>query len=74
MRRFKRIAALLIAGFFAFAPPGTLIFGLLLVAGVVKNFWLRLALAALVVLAAAWFLLRRRHARKAKQCKQASAT
>lgn len=64
MRRYKRIALMLVAGFFAFAPPGTLIFGLLLVLSVVKSLWARLALLALALLAAAWLLLRRRHARR----------
>ncbi|MDQ3684132.1 MAG: hypothetical protein M3430_00830 [Acidobacteriota bacterium] len=33
MKRFKRIAALLIVGFLTFAPPGTMIFGVTLVLG-----------------------------------------
>ena len=73
MKRLKRIALLLVAGFFAFAPPGTLIFGALLVAGLVKNFWLRLALVALVALLAALFLRRLLRARRTKPQDKASA-
>lgn len=64
MRRIKRIAALLLAGFFAFAPPGTLIFGLLLFLSLIKNFWVRLALVGLGLAAAAWLLTRWRLARR----------
>jgi hypothetical protein len=64
MRRYKRIAVLLLAGFFAFAPPGTLVFGLLLFLAVVKNLWARLAVLALAVGAGVWLLARRRRARR----------
>lgn len=64
MRRYKRIAVLLLAGFFAFAPPGTLVFGLLLFLGVVKNFWARLAVLALAIAAGVWLLVRRGRARR----------
>ncbi|HVF56857.1 MAG TPA: hypothetical protein VM934_11945 [Pyrinomonadaceae bacterium] len=37
MKRARRIAALLVAGFLAFAPPGTLIFGFLLIAGLLRH-------------------------------------
>ena len=66
MRRSKRIAVMLVAGFLAFAPPGTLVFGLLLFLALVKNFWARLAFAAAALAAAAWLLLRRRRARERK--------
>lgn len=65
MRRYKRIAVLLVAGFFAFAPPGTLVFALLLFLAVVKNFWARLAVLSLALGAGAWLLLRHRRARRA---------
>ncbi len=66
MRRFKRIAVILVAGFFAFAPPGTLVFGLLLILAVVKSLWARLALLGVALLAAAWLLARRRRARRGR--------
>lgn len=62
MKRAKRIAALAAAGFLAFAPPGTLIFGALLVVGLLGD--VRLAalvgaccLGAVVLL---WLIARRR--------------
>ncbi|MGB8506903.1 MAG: hypothetical protein WCD76_00725 [Pyrinomonadaceae bacterium] len=38
MKRAKRILFVLLAGFLAFAPPGTMIFGLALVVGLVRHF------------------------------------
>jgi membrane protein implicated in regulation of membrane protease activity len=66
MRRYQRIAVLLIGGFLAFAPPGTLVFGLLLFLALVKNFWARLAVLAAALAAALWLLLRRRRRARGK--------
>lgn len=61
MKSPKRIAVLLITGFFAFAPPGTLIFGLMLIIGIVGNVWLVVTGAlGLAALCALWLVLRRR--------------
>ena len=66
MKRYQRIAVLIVAGFFAFAPPGTLVFALLLFLAVVKNFWARLATLLLALAAGALLLARRyRRARRA---------
>ena len=63
MKSPKRIAALLVAGFLAFAPPGTMIFLLALVVGVFGRRW-AVAAGALGFAAAAAFLLVRRRARR----------
>lgn len=60
MRRYKRIAVLLVGGFFAFAPPGTLIFLALLAASIFGRWWLAAALAASIVAALAWLIFRKR--------------
>jgi hypothetical protein len=60
MRRYKRIAVLLVGGFFAFAPPGTLIFLALLAAGLFGRWWLAAACAAALASALAWLVFRRR--------------
>ena len=65
MKSPKRIAALLLAGFLAFAPPGTLIFLLALVLGLVGRRW-AVPLAALCVGACVALLLLRRHRRRAR--------
>ncbi|HEX8148778.1 MAG TPA: hypothetical protein VF591_16470 [Pyrinomonadaceae bacterium] len=66
MKSPKRIAAILLAGFLAFAPPGTLIFLFALLVGLVGRRW-AVPLAALCLAAGAVFLLmlrrRRRRAR-----------
>jgi Na+-driven multidrug efflux pump len=59
MKSPKRIAAILLAGFLAFAPPGTLIFLFALLIGVVGRRW-AIPLAALCLGAALLLLLRRR--------------
>ncbi|MBC7911324.1 MAG: hypothetical protein H7Y30_12530 [Pyrinomonadaceae bacterium] len=61
MRSPKRIAVLLITGFFAFAPPGTLIFGFMIILGIVGNVWLVAGGAlGLVVIGVTWLMIRRR--------------
>ena len=63
MKSPKRIAALLLAGFLAFAPPGTLIFLFALLVGLVGRRWaLPLALTCLCA-GVAFLLLRRRRRR-----------
>ncbi len=57
MKHFKRIAALLITGFLAFAPPGTLIFGALLILGLIGNVWVAAVGALLLAAIAAAVLL-----------------
>lgn len=59
MKSPKRVAALLLAGFLAFAPPGTMIFLLALAAGLLGRRWAALA-AVLFLCACAVLLLRRR--------------
>ncbi len=66
MRRLKRIAALLIAGFLAFAPPGTLVFIALVILQLLGTAWLVAGGILFLVALAAW-LLRRRFLRKPKQ-------
>ena len=63
IKRLKRVAIMLVAGFFAFAPPGTLIFAAALALGLLGKFWLLAGLCCLVALAGVWLLLRRRAAR-----------
>ena len=72
MKSPKRIAALLLAGFLAFAPPGTLIFLLALVAGFAGRRWAAAA-AALCAVAGAVLLLVRRRRRRARQRETAGA-
>jgi membrane protein implicated in regulation of membrane protease activity len=62
MKSPKRIAAILLAGFLAFAPPGTLIFLFVLLMGLVGRRW-AVSLAALCLCAGAGFLLLRRRRR-----------
>lgn len=65
MKSPKRIAVILITGFLAFAPPGTMIFLTMLVIGIVGNVWLVAAGAlGLAATGATWFVLRRRRAVK----------
>ena len=63
MRSPKRIAALLIAGFLAFAPPGTMIFLFGLLVWVAGRRAAAAAVAVVLAGVAALFLLRRRRAR-----------
>jgi LPXTG-motif cell wall-anchored protein len=63
MKSPKRIAGLLVAGFIAFAPPGTMIFLSALFVRLVGWRWAA-AVGACGVVAAAAFLLRRRRQRR----------
>ncbi len=60
MKRFKRLTALLFTCFLAFAPPGTLILGLIFILGLVGNVWLIVGIILiLILLGSAWFVARR---------------
>ena len=63
MKSPKRIAALLLAGFLAFAPPGTMIFLLALLVALAGRRGAALAVALGVVGVAALLILRRRRRR-----------
>lgn len=60
MKRLKRVGVLLLGGFLAFAPPGTLILLASLALMFLGRFWLVAGLLCVLVLAAAWLLIRRR--------------
>jgi len=64
MKSPKRIAAILLAGFLAFAPPGTLIFLFALLVGLLGRRWGTAAVAALCLGACAALLLRLRRRRR----------
>jgi hypothetical protein len=68
MKRIKKALLVLLAGFLAFAPPGTMIFLFILAVGVFRNHPAVVAgiLAAAAAAAALWLLRRRRSARRAK--------
>ena len=63
MKSPKRIAALLLAGFLAFAPPGTMIFLLALLVALAGRRGAALAVALAVGGVAALLILRRRRRR-----------
>ena len=65
MKSPKRIAAILLAGFLAFAPPGTLIFLFALLVGLAGRRW-AVPLAALGLGAGATLLLLLRRRRRAR--------
>jgi len=75
MKSPKRIAVLLVTGFLAFAPPGTMIFGLMLILGIVGNRWLVAGgiLGLAVVGFAAWLVSRRRAGKRADAKKTTSS-
>ena len=72
MKSPKRIAALLLAGFLAFAPPGTLIFLFVLLVGLVGRRW-AVPLAALCLAAGATLLFLRFRRRRSRQRAEESA-
>jgi membrane protein implicated in regulation of membrane protease activity len=63
MKSPKRVAALLLAGFLAFAPPGTMIFLMALAVGLLGLRWAVTAAALFLCACAALLLMRRRRAR-----------
>ena len=67
LKRLKRLALLLIAGFFAFAPPGTLLLGAALLIALLGKVWLGIAAAGLAALAALWLVVKKRSARRKKR-------
>ncbi len=75
MKNPKRIAVLLVTGFLAFAPPGTMIFGIMIILGIVGNRWLVAGgiLGLAVAGFAAWLVLRRRAGKRADAKKTASS-
>ena len=66
MKSPKRITALLLAGFLAFAPPGTMIFLLALFVGFAGRRWAASAAALCLVAGAAVLLYRRRRRRRSQ--------
>ncbi len=66
MRDFKRIAAVLVTGFFIFAPPGTLIVIALFVFGLTGKIGVIVG-GCLAACALAWLILRRRATSRADQ-------
>ncbi len=74
MKRIKKALLVLLAGFFAFAPPGTLIFLFILAVGVFRNrpFVVLGILAFAAAAFALWLVRRRRSARREKPQAQKS--
>jgi hypothetical protein len=65
MKRIKRVLLLMLAGFLAFAPPGTLIVGFILLVGLLRNYPLAVGcVLACTAALAVWLLWRRRSARR----------
>ena len=50
MKNFKRIAALVFAGFLAFAPPGTIILSVIFIAGLIGNIWVTVGVMLTLIL------------------------
>jgi hypothetical protein len=66
MKRIKKALLVLLAGFFAFAPPGTLIFLFILAVGVFRNRpYVVAGILAAACAVAVWLIWRRRSARRA---------
>jgi hypothetical protein len=65
MKRLKAVALLIIAGFFMFAPPGTLIFIAAVIAGWIGGVSAAIGMTfGLVTLAVGWTIIRARRGRK----------
>lgn len=64
MKQLKRIAVFLLVGFLTFAPPGTLIFGAILILGLIGNVWLSVGGFLSLVALAAFLLIRRSFAKR----------
>ena len=60
MKPIKKALLVLFAGFFAFAPPGTLIFLAILAASFFGRWWVAAACAASLVAALAYLVFRKR--------------
>jgi len=74
MKSLKRVAALLLAGFLAFAPPGTMIFLLALVVGFAGRRWAAAAAVLCLGACAALLLLRRRRRRARPRADESAHT
>ena len=64
MKHLKRVAVFLLAGFLTFAPPGTLIFGTVLILGLIGNIWLTVGGVFGLVTLLAVLLVRRNSAKR----------
>ena len=64
LKKLKRLALVAVAGFFAFAPPGTLIVGAALLVAFFGRVWLAVAAAVLAAGAITLLLVRKRDARR----------
>ena len=60
MKRLKRVGILALGGFFAFAPPGTLILLASLVLMFLGKFWLIAGVCCFAAFAAIWLLCKRK--------------
>lgn len=65
MKHFKRSAVFLLAVFFTFAPPGTLIFGAILLVWLIGNVWVTVGGVFSLALVAA-LLIRRKYRQQQK--------
>jgi hypothetical protein len=67
LQRLKRLVVLVVAGFFAFAPPGTLIVGAALLFGLFGKVWLTIAATGLVTFATLWLVIKKSSARRCER-------
>ena len=74
MKSPKRIAAIILAGFLAFAPPGTLIFLFALLVGLLGRRWAIPLTALCLGAAVAFLLLRRRRSRARPRAEESAQT
>ncbi len=63
-KRLKRIIVFLLAGFLTFAPPGTLIFGTILILGLIGKIWLTAGGVFILVAVAVVLIVRRNSAKR----------
>lgn len=63
MKSPKRILALMVAGFLAFAPPGTMIFLFLLLLSLIGNVWVVASIFCLVIAGLVFVVYRKRFPR-----------
>lgn len=64
MKRLKRVGVLLLGGFVAFAPPGTMILLGSLALMFLGKFWLLAGVLCVALLTAVWLMLKRRAIRR----------